>query len=142
MTKARTQLDAANKTLEAITKQIPRGRSDEIKELRKQTSATQDSVKALLGIISPPRDDKAQGITPRGRGLQSKVSSAQYGLAGGFGQVSGNTKLAIALAEKDLAVFLEKVDLFFTTTWPDYKKFIQDAKLSPFTDSEYKALKW
>jgi len=141
VTEAQKKLNGANTALEAILKQIPKGRSDEIRELRKKTSAMQDSVKAILNTITPPRDENAQGITRRVSGIQSKVSGAQRSVASGSGPLTGNEKTAIKLAEKELTTLLDKVNGFFTGPWPEYKDYINKAKLSPFSDGPFKPLK-
>ncbi len=138
---ARTAITNASTALEAITKQLPRGRSEEVRELRTQTTAMQDSIKALQAILTPPTDEKAQGITRRVGGLQSKVQSAQRSLSGGDGPVTGTERTAAALAEKELKEFLDKVNEFFTGPWPAYKELIQNSEISFFKDEEYKPLK-
>lgn len=139
---AKTQLTNATTALEAISKQLPKGRSDDIRELRTQTTAMQDSIKTLQAIISPPRDEKAQGITRRVSGLSGKVQSAQRALSGGSGPITGTEKIAVSIAEKELTAFLDKVNNFFTEHWPKYKNLINDSDLSFFKDKEFKALKF
>ena len=141
VTKAKAQLTAANTALEAIAKQIPKGRSEEIRELRSQTSAMQDSVKAILNSLTPPRDEKAQGITRRVSGIQAKISSPQRSVANGFGPITGNERISIKLAEKELQALLDKVNEFFNVSWSAYKELINSAELSPFTDGDYTPLK-
>ncbi|MBT3244303.1 MAG: hypothetical protein HN352_14230 [Bacteroidetes bacterium] len=141
LSKANTLIKEANASLELILKQIPKGRSEEIRELRSQSSAMQDSLKALQEIISPPVDDKAQGITRSEPGLQSKVSSAQRSLSRGFDPVSGTAKIAIKLAEKALGEFLDKFNAFFSGPWASYKEFIGEASLSPFSGEAFESLK-
>lgn len=142
VSEARIKLTEAITALDAIAKQIPRGRSEEIRELRQQTTAMQDSVKALQALIAPPRDETSQGITRRSSGIQGKISGAQRSVSSGFGPITGNEKTALKLAEKELKDLIEKVNAFFTGPWPTYKELINSANLSPFTDGEFTPLKW
>lgn len=137
LVQARTRITEASAALELISKQLPRGRSEEIRELRNRTSAMQDSIKNLQALLTPPRDENAQGITRRESGVAGKVQSVQRSIGRGTGPVTGNEKTALQLAEKELAGFLEKVNAFFTGPWPEYQQLIEDSDLSFFKQDSY-----
>ncbi len=135
-------LKAAKASLDIINQQIPKGRSDEIRELREKTKAVGDTLSSIMNELSPPRDENAQGIVRGKPGIQSIVSSALRSVSSGFGPITGNQKTQVALAEEKLKKSLERINKFFGETWPEYKSFIDTSALSPFTDKPFKSLKW
>ena len=137
---AKTKLTEASTAVASINKQLPKGRSDEVRELKEQTGSIEKLIKELQTIMSPPRDEKAQGITRRTSGLQSKVQMAQRALSSGSGPITGTQKTTVAIAEKELIVFLDKVNEFFTGPWPEFKEYIGNSSISFFKDKEYKPL--
>ena len=137
---ARTKLTEASTALDVISKQLPRGRSEEVREMRTRTTAMQDSVKALQGILSPPRDESAQGIVRGSSGLNSSIQSVSRSIGRGFGPVTGNDRVSMKKADKELAAFLEKFNAFFAGPWPEYKEYIENSTLSFFKDEEFKPL--
>ncbi len=142
LTEGNESLKAAKASLEIINQQIPRGRTDEIRELREKTKAVEDSLSSIMNELSPERDENAQGIVRGKPGVQSEVSSALRSVSRGFGPVTGNQKTQVALAEKKLKSSLERINKFFGETWPDYKSYISTSALTPFTDKPFKPLKW
>ncbi len=142
LTDGSSALKAAKASIDLINQQIPRGRSDELKELRDKTKAVEDSLSSIMDEISPPRDEKAQGIVRGTTGVQSIVSSAQRGISRGFGPITGTQKTQLILAEKKLKSTLGRINKFFIEIWPEYKSFIGASALTPFTDKEFKSLKW
>jgi len=142
MNEASTRLKQAKASLDLIEKQIPKGRSDSIKELRSKTKAIKDTLQAIMDELSPPQPKNVQGMFDRKPGIQSKVQSASWSLGRGYGPVTGTQKTQVKLAEKELRKFLVKVDAFFTGPWPAYKSFIKQSALTPFTGKPYKKLEW
>jgi photosystem II stability/assembly factor-like uncharacterized protein len=142
LTEASNRLNQAKASLELIEKQIPRGRGEEIREIRSRTSTVSDTLTSIMEELSPPRGENPQRATRGVVGVQSKVQSASRGLTSGYGPVTGTQKVRIELAEATLKDFLAKVNRFFEGTWVEYKEFIQGSNLTPFTDGEFKKLEW
>jgi len=90
--------------------------------------------------MSPPRDEDAQGITRGSRGLNGTIQSVSRSIGRGWGPVTGSDEISMQLADKELVVFLDKVNTFFTGPWPEYKAFIEKSSLSFFKDEEFKPL--
>jgi hypothetical protein len=140
--KGNEALNTAKAAIDLIKQQIPRGRGDDIRELREKTQAVEDSLTSIMNELSPPRDENAQGIVRGEGGVQSEVSSVARSLPRGFGPVSGTEKIEAQLAEEKLADALEKINRFFTDVWPDFKEFINNSALTPFKDRQFEPLKF
>ena len=143
LTESSTSLNAAKAALDLIEKQIPRGRSDEIRELRDRTTAISDTLKSIMNELSPERPEATQRTSRGGQqGVQSMVQSALRGISSGSGPITGTQKTQVILAEAKMKALLDRVNQFFLESWPEYKSFVESSPLTPFTDRPFKKLGW
>jgi len=97
----------------------------------------------LINQLSPPRPESSQRTQrSRTQGVQSMMQSAVRGISSGSGPITGSQKLQLELAEAALKPWIEKVNLFFTTDWPEYKTYVGESAISPFKDRPFEALKF
>ncbi len=142
LTAAMGILKQAQDAVDLITKEIPTGRSEEIRAIRQETNTVKDTLAAIMNRISPERPTETQQASPAEYNLRSQVTGALSGASDGFDALSSTQKTAVELAEKELKKMLDRVDEFFSTTWPAYKETILKSTISPFKDKPYSKISW
>ncbi|MCX6226422.1 MAG: hypothetical protein NTV01_17015 [Bacteroidia bacterium] len=142
LTAAMELIKQAQDAIDLIIKELPTGRSEEIRTLRQETNTIKDTLTALTSRISPERPTETQRASPAPYNLRSQVTGALSSASDGFDALSATQKTTVELAEKELKKMLDQVDLFFTTTWPAYKETISKSSISPFKDKPYTKMSW
>jgi photosystem II stability/assembly factor-like uncharacterized protein len=142
LTQAMEIVKQAQDAVDLVAQELPSGRSEEIRNLREQTNTIKDTLAAIMNRISPERPTDTQRAKPAEYNLRSQVMRAMSAAADGFDALSSTQKIAVELAEKELNKNLERIDDFFTNTWPAYKELIAKSPASPFKDKPYKKLSW
>jgi hypothetical protein len=132
----------AQEAVDLITKQIPTGRSEEVRNLRQETKAVQDTLTAIMNRISPARVTGDQRAKRAEYNLRGTVTGAMSAISDGFDPLSDTQKRSAELAEIELNKMLVRIDDFFTNTWPPFKELIQKSQVSPFKDKPYSKLSW
>lgn len=142
LTAAIDLIKQAQEAVDLVAKQIPAGRSDELRTLREETKTMKDTLASMMNRISPERPAETQRASPAEYNLRSQVSGALSSASDGFDALSGTQRTAVELAEKELKKMLDQVDVFFTTTWPAFKETISKSSVSPFNDKPYSKISW
>lgn len=142
LTAAMELIKQAQDAIDLITKEIPTGRSEELRTIRQETKTIKDTLAAMMNRISPERPTETQRASPAEYNLRSQVSGALSSASDGFDALSTTQKTAVELAEKELKKMLDQVDVFFTTTWPAFKETISKSSVSPFNDKPYSKISW
>ena len=132
----------AQEAVDLITKELPAGRSDSIRTLRQQTTAVKDTLAAIMNRISPERPTDSQRAVQSEYNLRSQVTGALSAASDGFDALTPTQKTAVDLAEKELLKMLQRIDQFFTDTWPAYKELVSKSAVSPFRDKPYTRIAW
>lgn len=99
------------------------------KEIKKQITALQDSV---FG-----KEDDRQGITsnPDITVMNRLFAPLRY-LGGDYNGPGEREENLVRLATEAVNGAIENINTFFETEWPDYRKTIEEAGLTPFKDFE------
>ncbi len=142
LTAAMEIIKQAQDAIDLITKELPTGRSEDVRALRTQTNTIKDTLAAMMNRISPERPTETQRASPADYNLRSQVTGALSAASDGFDALSTTQKTAVDLAEKELKKMLDQVDTFFSTTWPAYKETISKSTISPFKDKPYSKISW
>jgi photosystem II stability/assembly factor-like uncharacterized protein len=142
LTAAMELIKQAQDAVDLVTKEIPTGRSDELRALRQETKTVKDTLAAMMNRISPERPAETQRAAPAEYNLRSQVMGAISSASDGFDALSDTQKTAVELAEKELKKMLDQVDVFFTITWPAFKETISKSSVSPFNDKPYSKISW
>ena len=142
LTAAMELIKQAQDAIDLVTKEIPTGRSDELRTLRQETKTIKDTLAAMMNRISPERPAETQRAIQAEYNLRSQVTGALSAASDGFDALSTTQKTAVELAEKELKKLLDQVDLFFTGTWPAFKETISKSSVSPFNDKPYTKISW
>ncbi|MFA5814869.1 MAG: hypothetical protein WC865_04545 [Bacteroidales bacterium] len=142
LTSAMELIKQAQDAIDLVTKEIPTGRSEEIRTLRLETKTIKDTLAAMMNRISPERPTETQRASPAEYNLLSKVTRALASASDGFDALSNTRKRGVELAEKELKKMLDQVDLFFTTTWPAFKETVSKSSVSPFNDKPWSKISW
>jgi len=142
LTSAMELIKQAQDAIDLVTKEIPTGRSEELRSLRQETKTIKDTLAAMMNRISPERPTETQRASPAEYNLRSQVSGALSSAADGFDALSTTQTTAVDLAEKELKKMLDQVDVFFTLTWPAFKETISKSSVSPFNDKPYSKISW
>jgi len=142
LTAAMELIKQAQDAVDLVTKEIPAGRSEELRTLRQETKTIKDTLAAMMNRISPERPTETQRASPAEYNLVSKVTRALASASDGFDALSNTQKIAVELAEKELKKMLDQVDLFFTTTWPAFKETVSKSSVSPFNDKPWSKISW
>ena len=136
-TKAVDRLKSSIKILDDYKTRIEAEEDKETFEpLLKQHKMLKDTINTLLDEMLG-KVDKRQGIT------RNEVPSAISYLytarryVGPLEQVPGPTQETLIKNAKDkLSVVLEKINGFYETQWPEYRKSVEELKLTPFKPVE------
>lgn len=142
LTAAMEVIKQAQEAVDLVTKEIPAGKSEELRTLRQETKTIKDTLTAIMNRISPERPAETQRASPAGYNLRSQVLGALSSASDGFDALSNTQKTAVELAEKELNKMLVRVDDFFTATWPAFKEMISKSSVSPFSDKPWSKLSW
>jgi len=142
LTEAMELIKQAQDAIDLVGKEIPAGRSEELRNLRLEQKTVKDTLDSLMNRISPERPTETQRASPAEYNLRSQVVSALSSASDGFDALSTTQKTAVELAEKELKKMLDAVDAFFTTTWPAFKETISKSSISPFNDKPYSKISW
>lgn len=134
--KASERLDESRKLTDNILLQIKDNKSDKIRELSNLTKSVQDSIKVINELIFGKENEK-QGIAER----QTSTVSARLFEANRYIQsrLTGPTVTELKLLkEVDTLVqqVLEKLNHFYNTIWPDYRKKVENTDIIIFKDYE------
>jgi hypothetical protein len=110
----------------------------ELDSLRKATTATQDTIKAIREFISGKRSDR-QGITRTADiTVMSTMQDAQRYIMAKSVAPSKQEEQLVANAESMINAALKRINGFYATRWADYRKHVEGTKLSLF--KEYKPI--
>jgi len=136
--KALERLNESKKLTDKVMLQIKDRDEEEIKELKKDTKAIQDSIKALNEFIYGKTSEK-QGISDRSEiTVSGKLGQTRsYLLSRLTGPTATEEKL---MDECDIMVkeAIDKVNAFYASQWTNYQEKIENTQLILF--KEYKPL--
>jgi len=142
LTAAMELIKQAQDAIDLVTKEIPAGRSEELRTLRQKTKTIKDTLTAMMNRISPERPTETQRASRAEYNLLSQVTRALSSASDDFDALSSTQKTAVELAEKELKKMLDQVDAFFTTTWPAFKETVSKSSVSPFNDKPWSKISW
>lgn len=133
---ATDRLIESKELTEDFEKRIKESKKPELKAATDKTKAIKDSVTAVFDYILGP-EDKRQGIT-----MSKEPSRYSYvQTAGQYVSRSrepiGETDLRVVKhAEEKMSEIVNRVNKFYSTTWPEYKAMMDKVDLSPFKTYE------
>jgi len=137
--KAVEQLKASKKTVEDYKKQLKTKKDKQYKDIIKESDSVIKSINKLIdGVIG--KEDKRQGITrnPEPTPLTFLFTARRY-VSSLLREPGKTEKQLVKNASEKVNKEIDKINAFYKTEWPDYKKKIQALNLSLFKD--YKELK-
>jgi len=135
-TQATDRLRESLDIVEEFEKKIKESKRTELKEATDKTKAVKDSINALFDFILG-KVDKRQGIvrspdpTP-----VSYVQVARGYISRSNDPVSETDQRVYKHAEDKMNEVINKVNNFYSTSWPTYRAMIEKITLSPFKDYE------
>ena len=136
LSQATERLDESKKLSDKILEQTEDINTDDIKELVKLTKSIQDSIRLIKDFVFGKEVEK-QGISGRTEiTVSSKMREAyNYIRSRLTGPTDTEKKL---LSDVDILInqTLAKVNHFYDTIWPDYRKKVENTSLIRFRDYE------
>jgi hypothetical protein len=106
----------------------------EIDSLRKRTTATRDSIKAIREYISGKSSDR-QGISrPPQLTVMSTIQTAQQYIFGKSVAPGSQEEALVKNAEQMITQAVQRTNKFFSTGWADYRKQVEGTKIGLFKD--------
>jgi hydrogenase maturation factor len=135
-------MDRLTEAEEVCTKMQAQLKGMEGKEtdsLRKTTTKMQDEIKKIRELISGKTSDK-QGITrsPFEVTTMSQLQGAQQAIGSKMVTPGPQVEVMIVNAEKAVAEAIEKINMFFGSSWSNYRQQVESTKLNLF--KEYKPI--
>ncbi|MDH4069019.1 MAG: hypothetical protein OEV30_01205 [Ignavibacteria bacterium] len=130
------RLNDAKKVIERVQEYLKDRNEDTtavIRDLKEKGKAFQDSIKTFNEMVESP---DIQGIKSSPDVLTSKLNLADWYLNSSWSATSENDRLALAQAEEALARFLDRINRFFSDSWPEYKTAYEAADLTLFESYE------
>jgi hypothetical protein len=132
-----TGMDRLTESEEVLTKLTTelRGLSGkEMDSLRKATTATQDSIKAIREFISGKTSER-QGLSrPQDLTVISSMQSAQQYITAKSVAPGPQEEELVKNAEAMIAAALKRINNFYATQWTTYRKQVENTKVSLFKD--------
>jgi photosystem II stability/assembly factor-like uncharacterized protein len=132
-----TGLDRLTESEEVLTKLTTelRGLSGkEIDSLRKATTATQDSIKAIREFISGKTSER-QGLSrPQDLTVINSMQSAQQYITAKSVAPGPQEEQLVKNAEVMIAAALKRINNFYATQWTTYRKQVEGTKVSLFKE--------
>lgn len=135
-TKATDRLRESLEIIEEYEKKIKDARRTDLKEATDKTKAMKDSVNALFDFILG-KVDKRQGIvrspdpTP-----VSYIQTAQGYIGRSRDPISDTDKRVYKHAEEKIMEVVDRVNRFYSTSWPDYRALMEKVSFPVFKDYE------
>jgi len=137
LTEAIDRVKETKSTMALVNQQIPKEKSEAVKNLKKVGKEVTDSLKSLTSILIP--DESKQGIFRSDKVVTNKIRSVRM-IMYSYQPLNTTQKLALKQAEELIIKTIEKVNHFYDTSWMKYKKAVEEVNISPF--KEYKALEF
>lgn len=132
-----TGMDRLTESAEVLTKlttELLGLPGKEMDSLRKATKVVQDSIKAIHEFISGKASER-QGLSrPSQETVLSTMQTAQqYISAKSIGPGLQEEQL-VKNAENMIDAAVKKINIFYSTQWPAYRKLVEGTKVNLFTD--------
>jgi photosystem II stability/assembly factor-like uncharacterized protein len=128
-TRLRESLELAS---ELETKMKDSKRTD-LKEALDKTKAVKDSITSLFDAILD-KEDKRQGLTRDAQGPMVDIQTASQYIEGNLNPVNETDNRVFKKAEDSVNAAVTKVNLFFGSTWKEYRATMEKVSLSYFKD--------
>ena len=135
LTEAIDRVKETKSTMALVDQQIPKEKSEVVKNLKKVSKEVTDSLKSLTSILIP--DESKQGIFRSDKVVTNKIRSVRM-IMYSYQPLNATQKLALKQAEELITETVDKVNKFYETSWKKYRKAVGEVDISPF--KEYKAL--
>jgi|APTNR8051073442_1049403.scaffolds.fasta_scaffold00033_86 photosystem II stability/assembly factor-like uncharacterized protein len=135
-TKATDRLRESLEIIEEYEKKIKDSKRTDLKEATDKTKAMKDSVNALFDFILG-KVDKRQGIvrspdpTP-----VSYIQTAQGYIGRSRDPISDTDKRVYKHAEEKITEVVDRVNRFYSTSWPEYRGLMEKVSFPMFKDYE------
>ena len=135
LAEAMQRIKECKTTMQEVNKMVPKKKNEKIKNLKKVSKVTTDSLKAISSILFPKenvqgiyRDPKV--VTSRLRGLYSLVYEIE--------PFNTTQKLVLKQTDELINKTMKRINRFFDQEWKPYREAAEKAGLTPFKD--YKPL--
>jgi photosystem II stability/assembly factor-like uncharacterized protein len=138
LTEGMDRLSESEETLAKLQTQMRGLEGKELDSLRKVTTATQDSIKAIREFISGKTSDR-QGIS-RNSGITviSTMQDAQRYIMAKSVAPGKQEEQLVANAESMINAALKRINAFYASRWADYRRHVEATKVNLF--KEYKPI--
>ncbi len=134
---AMTRLVESKQIIDDITKQMKDKKGDEYNSLKDLNKSMKDSIEALMVEFVGPDNSKKQGIVgTKDPSINNYLFSARRYISSGIHKPGETEDRVLKHVDGVLKPALEKVNAFYQTAWPEYKKQVELVDLSPFKDYE------
>jgi photosystem II stability/assembly factor-like uncharacterized protein len=138
LTEGMDRLSESEETLVKLQTQLRGLEGKELDSLRKVTTATQDTIKAIREFISGKTSDR-QGITRNsGITVMSTLQDAQRYIMAKSVAPGKQEEQLVANANGMINAALKRINSFYATRWADYRRHVEATKVNLF--KEYKPI--
>jgi photosystem II stability/assembly factor-like uncharacterized protein len=124
------QLGEAKEMAELMKKQM--GKEEKYKALVNMSKEVLEEIDQIVLLINEP--DDVQGLYRDPNLLSAKLSDASRSLQDIIYPVTETNKLLVARFEKEMKPVMDKIDVFFSGKWMEYKKEVEGASLNLLPD--------
>jgi len=130
------RIKESKETIESVKKLTPRGRDEKTQTLREATRKVEEAMKEMTKNLI--QEESGQGISRNPDMITRKLWGLRSALTA-IEPLNDTEKLTIRQTEEALDKELEKVNVFYSEDWADFRKVVEESDLSLFKD--YKPLK-
>jgi hypothetical protein len=129
VTKITERLANADKAIAVIDEKLKDKTEKSFTEIKKLSKSIKDSVKVLNELITAPR---AQGLINDENKLGVKLRRAYGAITGYWDKPGESEKVSLMMFDASYKTVMDRINNFFQKNWIDYRKSVEDAKISIF----------
>jgi hypothetical protein len=133
---AMDRLRESKEIAEEYEKKMKEAKRDDLKEATDKTKVTKDSINAIMDYIVGKVDTR-QGIIRQPTPTPvSYIFTAQRYINSSRDPLSATDERVFKQAQDEIAKVVERVNKFYSTTWPEYRAVMEKVSISPFKNYE------
>jgi photosystem II stability/assembly factor-like uncharacterized protein len=134
LTTAMDRLTDAEETIKKVEGQLKDLEGKEIDSLRKNSKAVTDSIKNIREFIVGKRNEKQGYGVPYQLTTTGKLGEARRSIMGKEAAPAANEEQLVIQAETLVQQAIQKIETFFTSKWPAYRKQVEATPMKLFKE--------
>ena len=131
VTKITDKLNAAETTNNLIEEKLRTKFGPAFADIRKLNQSIKDSIKVLYELVNSPKVTTQTSVRNENI-LSTKLRNAYSAITGYWDKPGDTEKISLMMFDKLYTPVMERINKFFDKDWVNYRKAVEDAKISLF----------